>query len=322
MQLRGIPLRNLFVALLSVTFIVTACGGATEAEPTAVLDNNTADQAVQNTAVPEVVATEVPPTVADTGNATTDEEPIAARVNGEAITVARLDREFLRLSSASNAADPTALRAQALNILIEQQLINQGAASLGVSVTDEEVQAEIDTLKAIANDLEQDWSAFLRDNNYTEAEMPAVQRDSLITQRVRDVLLAPYSGNVEQAHARHILVRTQEDAQTVLNRLNAGEDFAIVASELSIDATTKDFGGDLGWFTRDELIDATLAETIFQLAPGAIEGPITTQIGYHIVQTIELATRPIEPERLPFLAESVYNNWLLEQYNAATIERF
>lgn len=302
-----------------MSIFLTACGGAAEAAPTPA-DSGAipADQRAQDSVVQDV------PTEAGSGAEALDDEaePLAATVNGEPITIARLEREFARLSAASAAADPAALRAQALNILIEQQLINQGAASLGVTVTEADVQNEIETLKALAADLDQDWQTFLSSNNYTEAEMPQVQRDSLTTQRVRDVLLAPYSGDVAQAHARHILVRTQAEAQAVLERLNAGEDFALVAAAVSLDATTRDFGGDLGWFTRDELIDATLADTIFSLEPGTIEGPISTRIGYHIVQTLELATRPIEPERFPFLAESVYNNWLLEQYEAATIERF
>ena len=89
-----------------------------------------------------------------------------ARVNGIGITQADYDRAFARRSINSNAASESALAQQVLNELIEQELINQGAPSLGITITDTDVEAEIATQREIAGS-EDAWLASLAQNNYS-----------------------------------------------------------------------------------------------------------------------------------------------------------
>lgn len=246
---------------------------------------------------------------------------LVARVNGVGIAQAAYDRALARLLTNSNAADRSALERQVLDTLIEQELINQAAPTLGVVITDENVQAELANLQSIAGNAEQ-WQQYLTLNGYTEQEMAAAQRDLLVTQGVRDALMSGYSGAVEQVNARHIVVRTQEEAETVMNRLEAGEGFATLAAEYSIDSTTRETGGNLDWFARSELFYANLEEIAFTLEIGQIAGPIATGLGYHVIQTLDKQQRPIEPERIPMLSENIFNNWLDSLYRSATIERY
>ena len=67
---------------------------------------------------------------------------------------------------------------------------------------------------------------------------------------------------------------------------------------------------------------AVVPGVAFGLEPGQIAGPIPTLIGYHIIQVIERAERPVEPERMPLLMENAFLNWLDGQYRAAIIERY
>ena len=248
-------------------------------------------------------------------------EGLVARVNGEGITEQQYQRSLDRSLQNGSASDPAALQRQVLNALIEQTIIRQAGAAMNVDVTEEQARDEVESLKA-SLDSEEDWQTFLSMNMYTDEEMVQAQRDSLITQQIRDQLVAGLSGDVEQVHARHILVRSETEAQAVLVRLQQGEDFAALAAEYSIDLTTRDNGGDLGWFTRDELMDARLAQVAFDLDPGSIAGPITSSLGYHIIQTLELADRPIDAARLPLLQETVFLNWLSQRTAQASIERF
>ena len=245
-------------------------------------------------------------------------EGLVARVNGEGIPLVVYDRELGRRLMGSSAADEAALARQVIDTLIEQQLINQGAASLGVVVTDEEVLAEIDGLKSLTNT----WDQELMNQGYTEEEMVGAVRDALITQRVRDQLLAPYLGSILQVNARHIVVRTLQESEEVLSKLNNGEGFATLAAAYSIDTTTRETGGNLGWFARNELFYANLEDVAFNLEIGQIAGPIATGLGYHIIQTMDKAERPVEPERMPMLSESIFSNWLEEQYRNAMVERY
>lgn len=262
-----------------------------------------------------------PTTVANQPTAASENDNIVARVNGEAITRAEFNRELERQIAVSTVADRSVLERQVLEILIEQTVINQAADELGLTVSNSDVEAEIAALKSSVAS-EADWQGFLQINGYTEAEMFNAQRDSLTTQRVRDHLMANFAGAVEQVNARHILVRSADAAQAILDRLNNGAGFAQLAAEFSIDSTTRDNGGDLGWFTRSELVDGQLAQVAFDLQPGQIAGPVHSNIGYHIIQTMAIEKRPVEEERLPFLAENVFTSWLEQQFQAATIERF
>ena len=246
---------------------------------------------------------------------------LVARVNGIGITQAAYERSLTRLLTNTTAANRGALERQVLETLIEQELINQAAPALGVNITDENVQAEMTNLRSIAtNDAE--WQQYLTLNGYTEEEMVAAQRDLLVTQGVRDALMRDYTGSVAQVNARHIVVRTREEADTILNRLAAGEGFATLAAEFSIDSTTRETGGNLDWFARNELFYSNLEEIAFSLENGQIAGPIATSLGYHIIQTLDKQERPIETGRMPMLSENIFNNWLDSLYRNASIERY
>lgn len=254
---------------------------------------------------------------ADTSNNT--DTDVVASVNGVAITQEDFDRSYDRISVNTNASDDTALRIQVLNTLIEQEVISQSAAALGITVAEADIDAEIAGLREGLGDTS--WDAWLASNQYTEDELRAALENSIVTIRVRDQVIAQLGEAVEQVHARHILVATEAEAQSVLDRLAAGEDFSALAAELSLDVTTREFGGDLGWFIREELLDVALADTAFSIGAGEISDPVVTRLGYHILQTIEKGQREIEPARMPLLVENLFSRWLEEQLLAADVVR-
>ena len=99
----------------------------------------------------------------------------------------------------------------------------------------------------------------------------------------------------EQVHARHILLkvddnRTAEAAEASLGaarkRIEAGEDFAKLATELSDDPGSKARGGDLGFFGRGRMIKE-FEEAAFEASPGTMVGPIRTSFGLHLIQVLE-----------------------------------
>lgn len=92
----------------------------------------------------------------------------------------------------------------------------------------------------------------------------------------------------EQRKARHILFagpgeESTAKAEAALARLEAGEDFAALAAELSDDGGTKNQGGDLGWVIRGQMV-GPFENALFAMEEGAIEGPVQTQFGAHIIQ--------------------------------------
>ncbi|NWG15019.1 MAG: peptidylprolyl isomerase [Chloroflexi bacterium] len=247
--------------------------------------------------------------------------PLVARVNDAPITLPAFQRALARRQFDMAAADPLALEAEVLEQLIDQVLIGQAAAAQDITISDEEVQAELQINLELAGSPE-DWQAWLSLNGYSEAEFIETLRMTLLTNRVRDLLTADLSGDVTQVHARHILVQTEAEAFDLMARLQAGEDFGALAAQVSLDDTTARLGGDLGWFVREELLVPELADAAFMLSPGQVGGPVRTALGYHIVQTLESGSRPVEPERRVYIAQARFENWLTSVRQVAIIERY
>jgi len=291
------------IYLLVVLLALAACSGepAQTPAPTTASDSQTSPQAT-----------------ASSGEA-------AALVNGQPISKLVFDRALERAQRYAVGGDQASLSVGVLDTLIEQQIILQAAAELGVTVSDAEAQAEIDKLIEVAGSGD-DWQGWLDANLYTEAEMFQAAREQLITLRLRDAVLAQEAGQgtartVTQVRARHILVATEAEANQALQRIQAGEDFGALARELSRDVTTADSGGDLGFFVREDLTTPELADAAFSMNVNEITGPIATVLGYHIVQTLEFATVDVPAEGPAVENEARFADWLRERRAAATIER-
>jgi peptidyl-prolyl cis-trans isomerase C len=95
-----------------------------------------------------------------------------------------------------------------------------------------------------------------------------------------------------EVRARHILVETEDAAKAALARVRGGEAFEKVAGELSTDPGSKGEGGDLGFFSKDRMVEP-FAEAAFKLEPGQISEPVKTQFGWHVIKTEEKRDRPV-----------------------------
>jgi peptidyl-prolyl cis-trans isomerase C len=89
-----------------------------------------------------------------------------------------------------------------------------------------------------------------------------------------------------QVHCAHILVKTEKEAQTVLDRLGKGEKFSNIAREVSRDPGSGKRGGDIGWFTRGKMVKE-FENAAFELQKGQTSPIVKTQFGYHIIRRLE-----------------------------------
>ena len=96
---------------------------------------------------------------------------------------------------------------------------------------------------------------------------------------------------VEEVHARHILVESEDRAKEVLAKLKAGGDFAELAKAESKDPGASD-GGDLGYFTQDQMVPE-FADVAFKLDKGALSDPVKTQFGWHIIKVDDRRNKPV-----------------------------
>jgi len=88
----------------------------------------------------------------------------------------------------------------------------------------------------------------------------------------------------DKVHCAHILVKTEHEAKSVLERLNKGEKFANIAQEVSL-CPSKKRGGDLGTFTRGKMVKE-FEHAAFALQKGQISGIVKTKFGYHIIKCL------------------------------------
>jgi len=86
-------------------------------------------------------------------------------------------------------------------------------------------------------------------------------------------------------HCAHILVKTEKEANTILERLKKGEKFSAIARELSL-CPSKKRGGDLGRFGRGQMVKE-FEKAAFDLQKGQISGIVKTKYGYHIIWRME-----------------------------------
>ncbi len=307
---------TLCMASAAAIMLVAACGAPVEGSASDSNNSNVSGQVATLVVTPLAPSDIEPLPTGDAGIL------IVARVNGEAITLEDYQRDLERAEQQQiTVQNITAFQEGILDVMIEQMLINQQAALQNISISDDEISAEIQNNTTLAGSAEA-WQQWLAANYYTEDEFRNTLRDALLTARVRDFVVGDISGSVPHVHARHILVADQALAAELLTRINNGEDFATLAAQYSRDETSRNNGGDLGWFAEDELLQPSLAYSAFSSALQEIIGPVPSELGYHILQVLEREDRPVDEARRAALSQARFTNWLTSLLESATIERF
>jgi len=263
----------------------------------------------------------------------TPDLPLAALVNGQPLHLADYERELGRYeaSLASRGIDPNSPEGQenlaqardwVLNVMIEQILTEQAAAAAGVVVSDGEVDAYMQEM-VVENGGEEAFQAKLAEWGETYEDAWREVRTQLIGMAMTQRVVEGVSVTAEQVHARHILVDTPQEAERLLAQLQAGADFANLARTYSQDTSTRDSGGDLGFFPRGILVAPEVEDAAFALQPGQSSGVVTSALGYHIVQVIERdPARSVNAENLRLLQDRAVQQWIEQLWSQAAVERF
>lgn len=259
--------------------------------------------------------------------------PVVARVNGTDIKTDAWRHEVtrqLRIVTAqyqvdwndqANIAHLPEIEDTVLDRMVSLELLRQLAAKEGVTVSDEDVQKAAATAQQQITSSGQytDVADYLKANELTQEQFDALIRE----QAMIDKMVAAHGGptEMEQVHARHILVADEATAKEVLAKLKANQaSFEELAKTYSIDTGTKDQGGDLGWFPRGAMVQE-FEQAAFALQPGQTSDIVQTVYGYHIIRVEERGMRKLEEPMLTQVQQQAFSNWLDEQTKAAKIER-
>lgn len=98
-------------------------------------------------------------------------------------------------------------------------------------------------------------------------------------------------GNEQEVRARHILVPTEAEAKTILAEIRKGTDFAEMAKQKSKDPGAAAEGGDLGYFTKDQMVPE-FADQAFKMSKGDVSEPVKSQFGWHIIKVEDKRAKP------------------------------
>ncbi len=304
----------------------TAETAATEETPVAIT-GNTATPGTEQTVTTPVT----PPGGVDVALAAIEPiEGTLATVNGQEINWADFEPELnqslhsvtLQYGVDWNQAENIDLLAQfqdsVLQTVIDRTLLRQSAANEGITASQEAIQARVDDQNAAILESGQftTWDEFLEQFGLSQEYFARLMEDAVLIDQVSEAH-AP-SREAEQVHARHILVTDEETSEQVIARLEEGEEWATLASELSIDLSNKDSEGDLGWFPRGVMV-AEFEEAAFSLEPGTTSAPVQTDYGYHIIQVLEKGVRDLDDEVYESLASQEFQAWLDAHREAADI---
>jgi foldase protein PrsA len=225
-----------------------------------------------------------------------------------------------------------ALKATVVKGLVEQKEWELEGESMGVKVTDQEVETELDKLKqTYFQGDEQKYSAELAKQGLTDADVRNELRTRILTNKIYEAVIkkvtvsdadikAYYDKNPTQyqqpasREVRHILVKTEALAQKLHDQIQGGADFAKLAKKYTQDQASKADGGKFTAFKGRTV--APFDEFVFSAKTGDLSDPIKTEFGWHIIEVLS-AVKPATTTPLDQVKEAIKTTVLQTKQNAA-----
>jgi len=262
---------------------------------------------------------------------TSDLLELEADINGILKSIAQIDMRFFNVLTGTEEGLRLLLKykMEVLNSLIDDLLIQQLAEKEGVSVTDEEVSAEVEkrlkeTVESMGITLE-DLDKFLQSAGYGDLETFKKRlkwhlKTQLSLQRLQEKITQDATVTVEEAqdyydqnkeayrvpaavHLYRISAEEKGKIDEALSRIRKGEDFLEVATKVAT-------GGDLGWIEEGEL-EKDLESVIFEAPEGAILGPFESKGGFMLYKVVE--KRASSYKKFEEVKEEIINKLLSEK---------
>lgn len=228
---------------------------------------------------------------------------VAATVDGTDVTVGDVEA----LIESEGATVPKEQFAEFLAVAIQWNILFDAAeADYGVTVTDDEVAEEATRLYEDLAGEEQTREDFLAERGVTEVFLTNIARQGVLDVKIREQLREdvpePTQEEIDEARpsminacVSHILVATVEEADDAMSRLESGEEFGALATELSTDTQSAANNGILPCGSPstyvDPFRDAVLDATIGEIYPD----PVETEFGFHVILVTD-RTIPEDPE--------------------------
>lgn len=285
--------------------LLFACSGGTDETPTASLPEVTTSPTLIADPTPSYTPEQPSPTPA----------PLAASVNGDGITLAEFQAELARYQAAVGRELVSDDEELVLNDLISITLLAQSADADGFQLEEGTLEDRMDRVISERGGREA-FEKWMSANHYDQDSFQVSLARAIRAVWMRDKITAGVPEAVEQVHVRQILVLDVQEANEILQRLQAGADFTTLAAEYN--PTT---GGDLGWFPRGYALVPSVEEVAFTLDEGQYSEVFESDIGYHIILVLERdPERVLTPDARLVLQEIALHEWMASKWEQSDIQ--
>jgi foldase protein PrsA len=229
-------------------------------------------------------------------------------------------------------AEYEALKATVVKGLVEQKEWELEGEEMGIKVTDQEIETELDKVKQqyFQGD-EQKYSAELAKQGLTDEDVRNELRTRILTNKIYEAVTkkvtvsdadiqAYYAKNPTQyqqpasREVRHILVKNEALAQKLHDQIQGGADFAKLAQKYTQDQASKADGGKFTAF-KGRTVEP-FDEFVFSAKTGELSEPIKTEFGWHIIEVLS-AVKPATTTPLDEVKDTIKTTVLQTKQNAA-----
>jgi peptidyl-prolyl cis-trans isomerase C len=240
------------------------------------------------------------------------EEVVLARLNGEPVYAAEVDRE-LRLAKANPAGESEAdakLRRAALDQVIDRRLVMKYLAQVGEAASSKDVDLALSQfekeLKAQNLTLEQHCQqvGFTKEDlrrslawkvswkRYCDKQLSATNLEKYFVRYRRDfdgtqLRVAQIFFKLPAEASADAIAETKERASELRSEIVAGKLSFAEAAKKSSESPSRESGGDIGWIERQRPMPEDFSKTAFALKKGEISEPLVTSFGVHLVTVLE-----------------------------------
>jgi len=208
---------------------------------------------------------------------------------------------------------------------LSQQFAQLPAEQRRAAALSAAIEIKIMAAKAVADGLDKDAdfqrrAAFLQERalhgEVVEKEVVGKITDEELHARYDKEIAAQPA--VNEIHARHILVKTKEEAEAIIKELDGGAKFEDLANKNTTDPSGKTSGGDLGWFGPGQMVPE-FEKAAMALEPGSYtKEPVQTQFGWHVIKVED--KRPKQPPAFEEVKDQIRSLVLRDKYFALVKE--
>ncbi len=251
------------------------------------------------------------------------------------------EQQLIQLQSELTAVPDTALE-----ILIEDELIREKADEEKIVVTqqDAELSIEAELRQALEqpqepitgtetlpeptpvpqSDVDEFYASILDNITISKKSFEEIRRRELLRNQVQELLASQVVTTGLVVHPQIIQTETEEEAIAAQERIEAGEEFSIVAQEVSTDTLSVENGGDLGWVAEGQVsarYGQALEDAVFGLPVGGELHIVQSGEMFYVVQILERDENgPLPESILSQRQSSALNDWLEERKNSPGVE--